>query len=360
MRVTIRAAKVNGAGAWVVDWRPPGEKRCRKYFPTKREAEDYSRTIGSRKVDLGEFFRSMSQRELVEWATVAEEAAIAEVTPRMMWEHYQRSEAPQATVSVGEAIKQLVAAKRAAGRRDRYVVNLSVVLDLFAKTHGSKPVFTITHQDLDKHCLGMSLGYRKTTLGRLSTLFGWCVRRGYATRNPCDRIDRITIEAKPPRILTLDEADKLISFVRESIPQALPWFALALFAGTRPEETDQIGWPAVNLETATLTIDGATSKVRTRRIVNLQPRAVELLTAGGMLPVMPRLRRRWQDAVKAAMGWPAWPKDILRHSCASYMLALTKDAPATALQLGNSPAILFRHYRELVSAVDAKRFFASY
>lgn len=54
--------------------------------------------------------------------------------------------------------------------------------------------------------------------------------------------------------------------------------------------------------------------------------------------------------------WRHWPKDVLRHSCASYLLALKRDAQAVALELGNSPTILFKHYRELVSQEQARRF----
>jgi len=33
-----------------------------------------------------------------------------------------------------------------------------------------------------------------------------------------------------------------------------------------------------------------------------------------------------------------------------------KDAPALALQMGNSPDVIFRHYRQLVRPKDAERY----
>src|SRR5215471_10120775 len=43
-----------------------------------------------------------------------------------------------------------------------------------------------------------------------------------------------------------------------------------------------------------------------------------------------------------------WPTNALRHSFGSYHLAHFQDAAALALQMGNSPDVIFRHYREVV------------
>ena len=48
-----------------------------------------------------------------------------------------------------------------------------------------------------------------------------------------------------------------------------------------------------------------------------------------------------------------WPKNGLRHSYASYRLAQCQDAAKVALEMGNSPSMIFRHYRELVMPQDA-------
>ena len=61
-------------------------------------------------------------------------------------------------------------------------------------------------------------------------------------------------------------------------------------------------------------------------------------------------------AAKAA-GF-SWKRNALRHSFCSYRLAQTQDAARVALEAGNSPQMLFQHYRELVTPKDAKRWFA--
>ena len=50
--------------------------------------------------------------------------------------------------------------------------------------------------------------------------------------------------------------------------------------------------------------------------------------------------------------------NALRHSYASYRLADIKDAARVALEMGNSPTMLFRNYRELVTEKQAAEWFA--
>jgi hypothetical protein len=54
----------------------------------------------------------------------------------------------------------------------------------------------------------------------------------------------------------------------------------------------------------------------------------------------------------------AWKPNALRHSFISYRLAEVQSAAQVALEAGNSAAMLFRHYRELVKPADAQRWFA--
>ena len=54
---------------------------------------------------------------------------------------------------------------------------------------------------------------------------------------------------------------------------------------------------------------------------------------------------------------PSWPNNVLRHSYISYRLATIQDANQVALEAGNSPAIIFKHYRELVTKEAAGEWF---
>jgi hypothetical protein len=64
---------------------------------------------------------------------------------------------------------------------------------------------------------------------------------------------------------------------------------------------------------------------------------------------------RAETVEKAATSWK---DNALRHSFISYRLAGTQNAAQVALEAGNSPSMVFKHYRELVKPETAKAWFA--
>ena len=54
-----------------------------------------------------------------------------------------------------------------------------------------------------------------------------------------------------------------------------------------------------------------------------------------------------------------WDQNALRHSFASYHYAKYKNENETASLMGNSPQMVFQHYRELVRPDAAEKIFAN-
>jgi len=53
-----------------------------------------------------------------------------------------------------------------------------------------------------------------------------------------------------------------------------------------------------------------------------------------------------------------WKHKALRHSFVSYRLAAIQNIPQVAVEAGNSPQMILKHYRELVRPKAAKDWFA--
>jgi hypothetical protein len=68
------------------------------------------------------------------------------------------------------------------------------------------------------------------------------------------------------------------------------------------------------------------------------------------------LQRKINEDRERAGLRAGWPQNALRHSFGSYHLARFNDAAKLALEMGNSPATIFRHYRQLVKPKDAERY----
>lgn len=119
-------------------------------------------------------------------------------------------------------------------------------------------------------------------------------------------------------------------------------------------------WSCVDLNAGRLRIDAAASKTRHRRIPTLHRKAVALLIEAhqkcARLPVSRITQRRYLDRAKGLLRLNEWPQDCMRHTAASFLLALHKDAGKVAFSLGNSASVLMRRYYNLVTDEDAEKF----
>lgn len=359
----IRAGIRHGKSRWLLDTRLAG-RRVREWFASKAAAEARAREIVGNTRAAGEFWQSLPPSRRAEFAAVAEEISAAGLSVGEVWRAYQAgTRAPVRVPSPAllVAVDACVAAKLAAGRSRAYCESLHGELRRFARGAEVRPVRDCTAAHLEDHLArcGPSPATRAGVLSKLSAFFTWAGRRGWCDRNPAAAVDAPTVPARAPRILSPAEAARLLA---ATPPRSLAWVVLGLFAGVRPAEADALRWEDCQLARGFAEVAAAVAKVRRRRIVPLCTAAVAWLdfarAHGATLPTVPASRRRDCRAARAAMGWNEWPADILRHSAASYLLARDRDAARVADALGHSPAVLFRHYRELVSPEDCAAFWS--
>lgn len=273
------------------------------------------------------------------------------------------SSRPATVVTLGGGIVVLLAAKSAANFRPRYVNSLRSYLGLFARGRENMPIADITVEVLELWFASRkeAPSSQRGNLGRLGSLFAFAERRFWITRNPMRQLEKIRIDRKPPKILTVEQAERLMEWAMRRYPKSLAFFTLALFGGIRPQELEAVTWE--NVGAGIVTVDAAASKVRRRRIVHLNENAIEWLNfareLGALLPFGINKRVRTLQKAAVHLGFEAgWCQDILRHSCASYWLATRNDVGAVSRELGNSPSILLNHYFELVSAESALAFWS--
>jgi hypothetical protein len=261
---------------------------------------------------------------------------------------------PRPTPSLANAISALITAKTAAGCRRIYVVGLRSYLRQFAAGRESMPVSEITVDLIEEWFANRAEApiTKASNIGRIGSLLGFAYRRGWIADNPCRRLEKMRIDPKPPRILSPADVRSMLHWVADNRPSALAWFVLGAYAGIRPSEGFKVSWESVNWSAGTLTIDAGASKVRHRRIVHLQPIALAWLKRAhamdSRLPVSRETIGRVRRRMRKELPWMPRDQDILRHTAASYLLALHQDAGRVARELGNSAGVLLRHYTELV------------
>ena len=72
-------------------------------------------------------------------------------------------------------------------------------------------------------------------------------------------------------------------------------------------------------------------------------------------PTIPRPRT---EEKKADAPEFKWKQNALRHSFISYRVSETGNVANVSLEAGNSPQMIFQHYKELVQPDAAKAWFA--
>jgi integrase len=177
-------------------------------------------------------------------------------------------------------------------------------------------------------------------------------------------------------VFTPSEIARLLDAAKETSPDFLPCIAIGAFAGLRSAEIERLEWSDINLAERFIVVGADKAKTAARRIV---PIADNL--AAWLAPYAERRGKVWlhdsdsfykqQAAVATATAVEAdvkknipaqkaveWKANGLRHSFASYSFALTHDAGRIAGYLGNSAAVVHRHYRELVTPTNAMKWFS--
>jgi integrase len=138
----------------------------------------------------------------------------------------------------------------------------------------------------------------------------------------------------------------------------IPFIVLGAFAGMRAAEIVRIDWSAIDFKRKIIMIRAGQAKTASRRIIPisdnlsawLQPHVAE----GFVVPSAEIYRKVTALARKLKIEWP---HNVLRHSYISYRIAKIKNAQEVALEAGNSPAIIFKHYRELATEEQADAWF---
>lgn len=192
------------------------------------------------------------------------------------------------------------------------------------------------------------------------TLFGFAAARGYIPKgeNPVLATEKISgRHNRAVEIFTPEEMRKILAAASE---QFRPILALGAFAGLRSAEIERLEWEEIDLAGGTIEIKAAKTKTASRRLV----------------PILPNLRAWLERSFSKGRLWPhssphyfecqrtaakdaglTWRQNALRHSFISYRLAAVQSAPQVALEAGNSPAMIFANYREIVKQEAAKEWF---
>jgi len=282
---------------------------------------------------------------------------------------------PSILKPVGDIVTELILTKAREGCSKRYLETLRHHLNRFAAAFQTT-IGSITAPMITDWLTTFSTARprsRNNIRTNVVTLFKFAQRRGYLAKGPSEAEDVPLVKDRGGDIgiLTPTELAQVLLAPGASEETKL-YLAIGAFTGLRSAEIVRLEWKDVNFERAFIEVGKDKAKTATRRLVPILPNLMMWLAAcrgrtGFVLErsakgeaVEPRggehPAARARGHAKKVLG--KWPANALRHSYATYRLAETCDAARVALEMGNSPQMLFRNYRELADQRDAAAWFS--
>lgn len=368
---TLEAKHDQAKGLWYVSLPPklsPTGKRRREYFPFRREAEERAKRLRKLEQQSVSLARKAGP-SLIETAVIYDE----------LFQIYGLS-------GLKEACEKLAATLEA----EHKAVRFDELLDAFEQDHWedwSKSSRT-TWNWLKKH-LDDFKEHPLTTLNtplwtkwmrkmakqeawaprsfndvvqKISSIWRYAVKQGLAKGNPIDGVKRRKLRKKPVAILEAEQARTIMQTAWEHDRDMVPYFAVAMFAGLRPEsELATLRWEDVNFEERWIRVHFG-NKTDTKRFVPMEDNLMAWLepwkeATGSIIPKNLTKRRRYvvrgkyqsPPRTKAANWTPIadWSlRDLARHSYGSYLDGKYRDRNMVKENMGHTDFDTYeQHYR---------------
>lgn len=272
---------------------------------------------------------------------------------------------------VKDVISEMLEVKRQDGLNRKYLQHLRSDLKQFAKAFSGN-LSTITGSDIDfwLRSLGVAGRTRNNLRTSVKTLFSYAKSKRYLPKDH-DELDAVPIAKTGDgdvEVFTPFEMESLLDCADEGL---IPFLALGGFAGIRHAEIQRLTWDEVSLDDNWIEIRAGKAKTASRRIIPVSENLREWLlpmrkTHGVVCPYKNVSNKITKLVRKVNAAWKAqgvertfrWKHNALRHSFISYRIAQIKNVPQVALEAGNSPQIIHRHYKELVRRADAEKWFS--
>lgn len=265
--------------------------------------------------------------------------------------------------SVALAVDEMIERKTTKGVSELYLADLRYRLGAFKEAFHCD-VNAITPDDVGTFFDGLKLSPRSHNnfLCALRTFFRFAQKHDWLSKE-ADLLSRVEKRNGKPTPVEIFTPSELAALLKHASPQVAPCIALSAFAGLRAEEIMRLDWQDVERRPGFIEVAAHKAKTATRRIVPISDnlsRWLAITPRSSSERVWPHSKAYFFEALRTAADNARikWKQNALRHSFISYRLAEIQDVNHVALEAGNSPQMIFRHYRELATPQQARAWFA--
>ena len=355
-------------------------KRIRKYFETREAAETFIEAEQIRRENLGKRATHIDGA-LAEDALRASDIlkptpytlldaarfvahAHAKLEPHSVRiddainEQAAAIERRNRSVSVNKLVDEFIENRRAKGKSEIYIRDLTTRLRRFKISMGDRIIADITSGDVDHWIQSLNVGPQTQNNFRavLSAMWTFAVRRGYAATNVIQLVDKTSVVRDHIPTFSVEQLTTLLA---AAPPEYLPVLVTGAFAGLRPEEINKLQWEDLDFHERTIRVNASAAKTRKKRFAEISDNLQAWLEpyAGRTGPVAPPNLQKLRRATMKAAKIEKWPQDVLRHSFASAHYAFHRDPARTAVIMGHRDQnMLLTHYRDVMKPSEAAKY----
>ncbi len=283
---------------------------------------------------------------------------------------------------VPEVVTEMIEAKSADGMSKYYTSDLKWRLGRFAEQFPGR-ISLVTSAEIGDFLRGLKgladegekampvTGRSRNNFRRaIGTLINFAVSRGYLVKGTVE-IEDVAQAREDNGEIEIFRPEEMAAVLGNADERLIPFLAIGAFAGLRHAELQRLDWSEVRMDDGFIEVKANKAKTASRRLVPIQDNLKRWLkphrkasghicdyvnTSNQIDKLAELVDKKLKETEATAVF--AWKRNALRHSYISYRVAETQKVAQVALEAGNSPQMIFQHYRELVRPAEAKAWFA--
>ncbi|MCH7228274.1 tyrosine recombinase XerC [Haloferula sp. A504] len=269
-----------------------------------------------------------------------------------------------------ELVEEFIAHKLDHGIGERQLADYKGRLARFREAFADRFAASVTPDEIERWLTSLTRrdGKRQSPQSRrnhratLHAFFNWLLPEA----NPVAKVAVPRVHEPERDHYAPEEAKRFLAHLREHERDLVAPVVLSLFCGLRSSEIKRIDLGSIDLsnpdDEGEFILKANQTKTRRARAVPLPPAAKHWLTDQPLRsgPPIRCDRRKHDERLSAAFtaAGVSKVKNGFRHSFATYRGAIIRDSGRLADEMGNSAAVVARHYRDAKLEKEAKAFFA--
>ncbi len=289
----------------------------------------------------------------------ARELAGTESLAAMAAEHGRHFKKVLRQVTIPVVVAEMLLQREQDGASKVYLGQLRTTLNRFAAKFPGE-ILEATSQEIDAwlRSLDVAAGTRNSMLRCIKVFFSFARERNYLPEDRGTAADTVKLVKNVSDNYSIFSPKQMAAILHAAPPRLIPILAIEAFTGIRVAELSRLDWSAVDLDRRIIELRADQAKTASRRVVPIPDNLVAWLAPLERTGKVVSAKNLYVDmtALARALKIP-WPRNVLRHSFISYRIAIVKSADQVALEAGNSPSMIFKHYRELTTEQEAEKWF---